>query len=106
MSNAVKFTGPGGRVTVETELAPDGQATIRVSDTGIGIKAQDLRRIMQPFQQVDGSSARRHEGTGLGLSLAKAMTELHGGTLDLQSEFGAGTVVTLVFPKERVRHAD
>ena len=106
MSNAVKFTGPGGRVTVETELAPDGQATIRVSDTGIGIKAQDLRRLMQPFQQVDGSSARRHEGTGLGLSLAKAMTELHDGTLDLQSEFGAGTVVTLAFPKERVRQAD
>ena len=74
-----------------------------IIDNGIGIKARYVDRIVEPFFQVDGTLARRHEGTGLGLTLCKMFVELHGGSLIIASEFGEGTTVTARFPAEIVR---
>ena len=103
LSNAVKFTPEGGRVHVAVELAPDGGLVVRISDTGIGIAAENLDKVMAPFGQVDSSLARKHTGTGLGLPLANAFAELHGGSLELSSTPGRGTVTELRFPPLRVR---
>jgi signal transduction histidine kinase len=105
LSNAYKFTAPGG--TIECSLAVDA-AGIRfvVADDGIGIPADQLERVLQPFAQVDSSLSRRHEGTGLGLALVKAMAELHGGSLDLASAAGTGTTATVTIPIERLARAD
>jgi signal transduction histidine kinase len=75
---------------------------ITVADTGIGIAPEDLQRVLEPFVQVDSSLSRLHQGSGLGLPLVKAIMGLHGGTLDLKSEVGVGTTVTVVFPRERM----
>jgi len=75
--------------------------TFAVTDTGIGIAPHQLERVMEPFGQVENIMTRTHAGTGLGLPLCKALTELHGGTLALESEVGSGTTVTVVLPKER-----
>ena len=90
LSNAVKFTPSGGRVTLET-LRTDDRAWISVSDTGIGINESDYERIFDRFVQVDGSSSREFSGTGLGLSLAKELIDLHGGRIYVKSEMGKGT---------------
>ncbi len=107
VSNAVKFTPDNGTVTVAAALATDGSLTITVTDTGIGMSAADVAVAMQPFQQVDSSLARRYEGAGLGLPLAKAFVELHGGTLTIESAVGKGTTVRIAFPAARTlpRHA-
>ncbi len=97
LSNAVKFTPAGGSVDVTADLAHDA-VLIRVSDTGIGIPAADLQRVLEPFGQVDTSLARTNVGTGLGLPIAKALMELHGGSLGLVSEAGTGTTVTMALP--------
>ncbi len=102
LSNAVKFTPEGGRVTVAVRGGDRGEISISVSDTGIGIAAEEIPRVLQPFRQVDSALNREYEGTGLGLSLAKSLVELHGGRLELESELGAGTIVTAVFPGERI----
>ena len=78
-----------------------GGLLISVEDTGIGIEPEDLRRILLPFEQVEGHMERSTKGTGLGLALSKSLTELHGGELSLESKPGAGTTVTLRFPPER-----
>jgi two-component system cell cycle sensor histidine kinase PleC len=75
---------------------------ISVIDTGIGMRAEDVPRAMEPFGQIDSSLARRYEGTGLGLSLAKQLTEAHGGHLLVNSEPSIGTTVRLVLPPERL----
>jgi len=105
LSNAIKFTPEGGRVTIGAERRGDGRMAMTVSDTGIGIASQDIGKVLSPFGQVDSAFSRRHEGTGLGLPLVKAMIELHGGMLTLQSEVGVGTTATLAFPAERVMGA-
>ncbi|MFQ6018696.1 MAG: ATP-binding protein, partial [Kiloniellaceae bacterium] len=74
----------------------------QIADTGIGIALEDMPRALAPFQQVDSDLDRKYEGTGLGLPLTKALVELHSGSLDLQSEVGAGTTVTVRFPAERI----
>ena len=101
LSNAVKFTPSGGRVEVAVESTPNG-LEVSVRDTGTGIAKADLERIVQPFVQLENSLSRRHEGTGLGLTLVKAMVELHGGTLSFESEFGRGTTARLTFPHDRI----
>ena len=73
-----------------------------VADTGIGIPESDLERVLKPFEQVDSSLSRQHQGTGLGLPLVKAIMELHGGRLEMKSELGVGTEVTVIFPPVRV----
>jgi signal transduction histidine kinase len=102
ITNSVKFTPAGGSITVSASYEAEKGITITVADTGIGIAAADLERVMKPFEQVDSSFSRQHEGTGLGLPLVKAIMELHGGSLELKSELGVGTQVTVIFPPERV----
>ena len=102
LSNAVKFTPEGGEIVVDGELDPERNFAIKVSDTGIGIAREDIWKAMSPFMQVDSNLGRKFEGTGLGLSLTKALIELHGGTLAIDSEVGVGTTVTVCFPAERV----
>jgi PAS domain S-box-containing protein len=103
LSNAVKFTPEGGRVAVGAELRGDGSLAISVDDTGIGMAPENIPRALAPFSQVDSSLTRRYEGTGLGLPLVKSLIDLHGGTLDLESQEGKGTLATVVFPPQRVR---
>ena len=100
--NAVKFTPAGGKVSVHAEVDEDGCFVLSVSDTGIGIGADDIPKAFAPFSQVDGSVSREHEGSGLGLPLVKSLIELHGGTIDLESELGDGTIATIRFPADRV----
>jgi len=100
LSNAVKFTPPGGRVDVTAELADE--FAIIVKDTGIGIKPEDISRVLTPFAQAAPDYSRTHQGTGLGLSLTKALIEQHGGSLSLVSAPGLGTTVRIAFPAERV----
>jgi PAS domain S-box-containing protein len=101
ISNAVKFTPPGGRIDISGRFDSDTGLSVTVADTGIGIAPQDLKRVLEPFVQVDSSLSRRHQGTGLGLPAVKGIMELHHGTIELQSTAGAGTAVTITFPPER-----
>ncbi len=102
-SNAVKFTPAGGSVRI-AGVGPDsdGNVLLTVSDTGIGIAANDIEKALAPFAQIDSGPTRRHAGTGLGLPIAKELMEMHDGKLQLTSVVNAGTTVTLTFPKSRV----
>jgi two-component system, cell cycle sensor histidine kinase PleC len=91
LSNALKFTPPGGRVLLTVERTAPGTIDILIEDSGIGMSEDELREVMQPFRQAQTSLARQHQGTGLGLPLAKAMIERIGGTLTLSSRPGVGT---------------
>jgi PAS domain S-box-containing protein len=102
LSNAVKFTEPGGSVVVALRHEPDGSVSFAVSDTGPGMTPDEIVTALEPFGQVDDSHTRRHEGTGLGLPLARRLAALHGGSLGIQSEKGAGTTVTVTLPVTRV----
>jgi len=102
LSNALKFTPRGGRVVLSARARVNGGLAISVSDTGIGIAPEDIQTVLAPFGQVESAFSRRHHGTGLGLPLARSITELHGGTLELESALGAGTTVTIVLPAKRV----
>jgi cell cycle sensor histidine kinase DivJ len=97
VSNAIKFSRVGGRVTIRATL--DGEAVLlTVADTGVGIAAEDLPRLGAPFFQARSSYDRPYEGTGLGLSVVKGLTELHGGRLSIESRPGLGTSVTVRLP--------
>lgn len=98
LSNAVKFTPPGGRVSLNATSTSDRMIAFAVSDTGIGIAADDLDRIFEPFRRADPSVARAYEGTGLGLAITKGLVELSGGRRSLESEVGIGTTVTVCLP--------
>ena len=100
LSNAVKFTPRGGHVRIEAGREAGG-LVLRVADTGIGMAAHDIEQALTPFKQIDNSLARKYEGAGLGLPLAKNLVELHGGALEVMSELGKGTVVTCRFPPSR-----
>ena len=101
LSNAIKFTPPEGRVSLHTSVDDAGLA-IEIADTGIGIPANKLDEVLQPFRQVDGGLDRKHEGAGLGLPLSKGLVELHGGTLAIESAEGQGTTVRVRLPAERL----
>jgi signal transduction histidine kinase len=103
LSNAIKFTPEGGSVTLTTGIGGGGDFELIVSDTGIGIAEDDLDTALAPFSQVDNAQQRIHDGTGLGLPISRALAELHGGTLDLESDLGIGTTVTVRLPSERFR---
>jgi PAS domain S-box-containing protein len=103
LSNALKFTPRGGHVTVSARFDDRGDLSIAVSDTGIGIAQSDIPAVMAPFGQVESAFQRVHDGTGLGLPLTKALIELHGGTLRIDSRLGEGTTATLTLPASRVR---
>ncbi len=98
LSNAVKFTPPGGRVSLEVAAGPDDAIRFVVSDTGIGIAAEDMGRLFQPFVQLDSGLSRQHEGTGLGLALVRRFAELHGGSVSVDSEPGRGSRFTVALP--------
>jgi signal transduction histidine kinase len=98
LSNAVKFTPEGGQVAVRASRA-DGSVEISVSDTGIGIAAEDREAIFEEFRQVGSDYARKREGTGLGLALARRFVELHGGRLWVKSEVGKGSTFTFSLPE-------
>lgn len=98
VGNAIKFTPKGGSIVIEAKPVLDGRLMVRVVDSGIGIAERDIPRALTPFTQVDSVVARRYQGSGLGLPLAKAFVELHGGNLELSSVLGRGTTVTLHFP--------
>ncbi len=101
LSNAVKFTETGGRVALSISCCADRGYLFQVCDTGIGIAREDIPKAMSMFGQVDGTLNRVHEGTGLGLPLTMALVELHGGEIEIESEVGAGTTVTVRFPASR-----
>ena len=106
LSNAVKFSLPGGQVGVEGTIEPSGAMAIRVIDSGIGIPADEIPRIHEPFSQARNARLTGETGTGLGLSIVKALIELHGGELRIESVLGAGTTVTITIPPERVIRID
>lgn len=109
VANAIKFTERGGQVSVSAAVS-GSQLTLRVSDTGVGIAPDDLKRIGAPFFQAGRTYQRRHEGTGLGLSIVKSLVALHLGELTVQSRLGEGTAVTvklpLVYTPPQVRPAE
>jgi len=98
LSNAVKFTPEGGRVEIRAVRA-DGSVEIAVSDTGIGIAAEDQELIFEEFRQAGGDYTRKREGTGLGLALARRFVELHGGRIWVKSELGKGSTFTFTLPE-------
>jgi signal transduction histidine kinase len=102
VSNAVKFTPAGGQVTVSARLTQAGDLAVAVADSGIGIAAEDIPKVMERFGQVDSPMSRKHEGTGLGLPLSRQLAQLHGGDLVLESVVNEGTTVTLTLPKARL----
>ncbi|HJT08571.1 MAG TPA: ATP-binding protein [Stellaceae bacterium] len=102
LSNAVKFTPSGGRIVLAAQAAEEGGIAVSVADSGIGMKAEEIPLALETFRQVDGGLTRRHEGTGLGLPLARTLAELHDGRLVIASAPGEGTVVTVTLPRERV----
>jgi signal transduction histidine kinase len=102
LSNALKFTDQGGTVTLTAWYNDSGGYVIQVEDTGIGIALKDIPKALGLFGQVDSAFNRRYEGTGLGLPLSKSLAEMHGGSLDIQSQVDVGTTVTVRLPTERV----
>ena len=101
LANAAKFTPTGGNIGVAVTADPRG-LVIEIRDTGVGIAEAELKRVRQPFIQVDSSLNRRHEGTGLGLPLVDMMMRQHGGVLELDSEQGKGTTARVRFPSKRL----
>jgi signal transduction histidine kinase len=103
LSNAIKFTPPGGKVRLKVGRGASGELVLRIADTGIGIAADQLQMVLTPFGQVDSSLVKKFGGVGLGLPLTKRLVELHGGTMEIASKPGSGTVVTALIPEQRFR---
>ena len=102
LANALKFTPEPGLVKFTVRRAWDGSVLLMVEDSGIGMAEETISAALEPFRQLDGSLARRFEGAGLGLYIAKALAELHGGSLKVKSAVGEGTTVTITLPSTRV----
>ncbi|MNJ33210.1 Sensor histidine kinase YycG [compost metagenome] len=100
ISNAMKYTPEGEKITFEARRVDDGMIAISVKDNGIGIPKRDLERIFERFYRVDKARARNMGGTGLGLSIAREIVKAHGGTIILDSELGEGTTVTFTLPTQ------
>jgi signal transduction histidine kinase/response regulator RpfG family c-di-GMP phosphodiesterase len=97
LSNAMKFTPTGGRITVTSHHVGD-HCLLKVRDTGIGIRPDQIPHLFERFRQADGSASRSHEGSGLGLALVKELVELHGGKVSVESTYGEGTLFTIWLP--------
>jgi PAS domain S-box-containing protein len=98
LSNAVKFSDDGGQVSIKARRLDPHQLEVQICDTGIGIKADDINRLFTEFEQLDSGTARRFEGTGLGLALTKKIIEFQGGRISVESQPGTGSVFTVVLP--------
>lgn len=101
VGNAIKFTDPNGRVTVSAIIDEEGAARLSVADTGIGISEEHLTHVFNPFFRVDTHYVSQREGTGLGLPLVKALADLHGATIQVNSKVDVGTRIELIFPFDR-----
>ncbi len=101
VSNAVKFTRRGGRVTISAYVDQNEKIVMEVQDTGIGIGASEMERVFLPFSRSRNPTVRDIDGVGLGLPLCKELIELHGGTIELTSSPGSGTTARVIFPIER-----
>ena len=99
LSNAIKFTGSGGRVVLRSCRQGSDEIRIEVEDTGIGIALADQRKLFNQFQQVQSGYAKPHQGTGLGLALTRRLAELQGGSVGVRSTPGVGSVFYLVLPR-------
>nr|WP_321496695.1 ATP-binding protein [uncultured Methanolobus sp.] len=106
VENSIKFTHEGGRISISVK-GNGGNVYFAVSDTGIGIKQEDMERIFEPFVQVDGSATRKHGGVGLGLMLVREYAKMHNGEVTVESEYGKGSTFTLKLPRvpENLKHA-
>jgi two-component system, cell cycle sensor histidine kinase PleC len=102
LSNAIKFTSENGSVEIDAEVSGTGDLLVLVSDNGIGITAEELARVLQPFSQAEDHLTRQNSGLGLGLPIARALTRMHVGDLAITSEIGKGTTVRISLPTERV----
>jgi two-component system cell cycle sensor histidine kinase PleC len=98
ISNAIKFTPRGGRVRIDGLRTPDGGVGVLIHDTGVGMTEDEMKVALTPFGQVDSGRTRWREGTGLGLPIAKALVELHGGQIEIRSKKGEGTEVAIYLP--------
>ena len=105
LSNGIKFTPRGGDVGLSITRSPDGGIRLEVADTGIGMTAEQIPIALSPFGQVETGLNRKYDGVGLGLPLTKRLIELHGGTIDIDSEIGRGTTVVINLPRARA-HRD
>ena len=106
LSNAVKFTPDEGRIVLTVAEEENGELVFSVADTGIGMTEAEIEIALEPFGQVDNKLSRSFEGTGLGLPLARKLTELHGGRLELISVKGRGTTARVILPAQRVLQRD
>lgn len=102
VTNAIKFSEAGGTVNVGFEPQTDGGLAVFVRDSGIGIRKEDIERILEPYVQADHGTARRFGGIGLGLAIANKIALLHGGSISIESQFGLGTTARLILPASRV----
>ena len=102
MANAVKFTPPGGTITLAGRYTQGVGVCLTVRDTGVGMTEEEIPRALSKFGQIDGDLTRAHDGTGLGLPIAKSLIEMHGGELEIQSEKGKGTEVRIWLPEARL----
>jgi PAS domain S-box-containing protein len=102
LSNSVKFTGPGGQVIASTSLTDNGEAVLRIRDTGEGMSDAELARALEPFRQLSTATIADRSGSGLGLPLTKALVEANRAGMTIKSARGEGTVVTVTFPPTRV----
>ena len=102
LSNAAKFTPQSGRIDLTLTISAQGDVELTVSDNGIGIPADKLQEVLEPFGQVDDTNARQHGGTGLGLPITKSLIEMHGGNFTLHSELGHGTTAAITLPGWRL----
>jgi len=102
LSNAIKFTPDGGRITLAASAENgDDEAEIAVTDTGIGIAAEDQAKLFKEFSQLDASASRKYEGTGLGLALSRRLVEMQGGEIGVESEVGKGSTFWFTLPQAR-----
>ena len=98
LSNAVKFTDTGGRISVRARKV-SGALVFTIEDTGCGIPKEALKKIGQPFEQVENQFTKSHAGSGLGLAISRSLTQLHGGALKIRSTEGVGTIVSVRIPE-------
>lgn len=105
MSNVVKFSPENSLMMLDAEIDSKNRLRVSVTDTGVGLTEDEIEKALSPFGQLDAKHARMKSGTGLGLTLVKSLIELHGGELEIVSQKGIGTTVTLIFPEKRVAKA-